>query len=274
MRLISFLPILILVSCAPKNNALLRGKNKPLTNDGWKLVWNDEFNYNGLPDSTKWNYNVGGNGWGNNELEYYTNADTNNAVVRGGKLFIKILKETKGKNNFTSARLVTKGKGDWLYGKIEVMAKLPEGRGMWPAIWMFPTDQEYGGWPKSGEIDIMENVGYNPDSIYTTIHTKSFNHVIGTQKSEGTFQNDSYAAFHLYGIEWDKEKINFFIDDKLVFSFKNTGNGFAEWPFDKRFFLIINTAVGGGWGGKKGVDESIFPANMEIDYVRVFQKLK
>jgi beta-glucanase (GH16 family) len=238
----------------------------------WKLAWSDEFNYKGLPDSSKWNYDTGGHGWGNNELQYYTNADTNNAIVKNGKLFISALKQNKEKNTYTSARLVTKGKGDWLYGRIEVNAKLPAGKGMWPAIWMLPTDWEYGGWPESGEIDIMENVGYNPDSVFCSVHTKSFNHIIGTQKTAGIEVKNNQLAFHTYAIEWDMEKIIFIMDDIPVLQFKNTGKGFAEWPFNKRFHLLLNVAVGGNWGGKYGVAEDIFPARMEVEYVRVFSR--
>jgi len=239
---------------------------------GWKLVWSDEFNTNGLPDTDKWGYDVGGNGWGNRELQYYTKADSNNAIVKNGKLTITARKENREQNTYTSARLVTKEKGDWAYGRVEVSAKLPVGRGVWPAIWMLPTEWKYGGWPASGEIDIMENVGYNPDTVFSSVHTKSFNHVAGTQKTKGLFLGDAGTNFHLYAVEWNKEQIDFFVDDRLFFSFKNTGKGFEEWPFDQKFHLLLNIAVGGNWGGLKGVDEQLDKAVMEVDYVRVFQK--
>lgn len=240
----------------------------------YKLVWSDEFNYTGLPDSTKWGYDAGGNGWGNKELEFYSKADTNNAVVRGGYLYITARKQQTGKNAYTSARLVTKGKGDWLYGRIEVRAKLPAGRGLWPAIWMLPTDWKYGGWPASGEIDIMENVGFMPDSVFGSIHTKSFNHVIHTQKTKGLFIKDPYSAFHTYAVEWDAQQVSFLIDGNVYSTFRNTGKGFAEWPFDQRFHLLLNIAVGGGWGGQKGVDDSVFPRSMIVDYVRIYRSSK
>jgi beta-glucanase (GH16 family) len=240
----------------------------------YKLVWSDEFSYTGLPDSSKWSYDVGGNGWGNNELEYYTKGDTANAVVRNGFLYLTARKQQRGKKDYTSARLVTKGKGDWLYGRIEIRAKLPAGRGLWPAIWMLPTDWKYGGWPASGEIDIMENVGFMPDSVFGSIHTKSFNHVIHTQKTKGLFLKDLATAFHTYSIEWDAKEIRFFIDGNSYTSFRNTGKGFAEWPFDQRFHLLLNIAVGGGWGGQKGVDDTVFPKSMVVDYVRVYQSAK
>jgi beta-glucanase (GH16 family) len=245
----------------------------------YKLIWSDEFSYTGLPDSTKWSYDVGGNGWGNNELEFYTKADTNNAVVRNGNLYITARKQqtttptatTRLARPYTSARLVTKMKGDWLYGRIEVRAILPIGRGLWPAIWMLPTDWKYGGWPASGEIDIMENVGFMPDSIFGSIHTKSFNHVIHTQKTKGLFFRDLGTAFHVYAVEWDARQIRFLVDGNIYMKFDNTGNGFAEWPFDQRFHLLLNVAVGGGWGGQKGIDEAVFPHSMIVDYVRVYK---
>ena len=266
MKSVSFLIIIFSITLG---KAFSQTSN---ASSAWKLVWADEFNYNGLPDSSKWSYDVGGKGWGNNELQYYTDADTNNVKVSNGNLKIIVKKTQKGNNAYTSARLVTKNKGDWTYGKIEVRAKLPAGRGLWPAIWMLPTDWNYGGWPKSGEIDIMENVGFKPDSIFCSIHTESFNHVIGTQKTKGIGIIDPYTSFHLYTIEWDQQKIKFLLDNSVVFTYSNSGNGYKEWPFDKRFHLLLNVAVGGNWGGQRGIDESIFPAKMLIDYVRVYQK--
>lgn len=240
----------------------------------WKLVWADEFDYAGLPDSTKWSYQIGGDGWGNNEKQYYTNADSLNASANNGVLSIVARKQAIGKNEYTSTRLVSKNKGDWKYGKVEVRARLPKGRGLWPAVWMLPTERVYGNWPACGEIDIMEHVGYNPDSAFSTVHTKSFNHMIGTQKSKAIKLENAYNAFHIYSIEWNADKIDFFLDGDLKFTFVNSGNGFAEWPFDKPFFLIMNLAVGGNWGGKHGIDETVFPAKLVIDYVRVFEKQK
>lgn len=236
-----------------------------------KLVWFDEFEYSGLPNSSKWGYDTGGHGWGNNELQFYTSARKENARVENGKLVIEARKENFKSANYTSARLITKNKGDWKYGRIDVKAKLPKGRGMWPAIWMLPTKWEYGGWPESGEIDIMENVGYMPDSVLGTVHTKAYNHSIGTQKSGGLNFKDLSSAFHVYSIEWYENKIDFLVDNKKYFTFNNDKTGSASWPFDKEFHLLLNIAVGGNWGGKFGVDDSIFPQKMEIDYVRVYQ---
>jgi beta-glucanase (GH16 family) len=240
-----------------------------------KLVWSDEFNKPGLPDSTKWGYDIGRGcpdncGWGNHELQYYTNR-AENARVENGRLIITARKETMQDANYTSTRLVSKNKGDWKYGRIEVKAKLPAGRGMWPAVWMLPTKWEYGGWPHSGEIDIMENVGYWPDSLIGTVHTGAFNGMKGTQKTKGVPVKDLSTAFHVYAIDWTADVIRISIDNKVYNVFKNEHKGSAEWPFDKEFHLLLNIAVGGDWGGKYGVDDSIFPQKMEIDYVRVYQ---
>ncbi len=238
-----------------------------------KLVWSDEFNYNGLPDSSKWSFDTQGNasGWGNNEKQFYTKARLKNAEVKDGFLNINAVKEDYQGFKYTSARLITKSKGDWLYGRIEVRAKLPEGRGMWPAIWMLPTDWKYGGWPASGEIDIMENVGYDPYVIVASAHTETYNHVIGTQKNNKITLADCYTNFHVYALEWEANEYRIYIDDTLYFTFKNEGTGFKVWPFDQRFHLLLNVAVGGNWGGQKGIDETIFPRSMVVDYVRVYQ---
>lgn len=240
-----------------------------------KLVWSDEFNTNGLPDSTKWGYDLGTGcpencGWGNNELEYYTKARSENARVVDGKLIIEVRKEKWESMQYTSARLVTKNKGDWKYGRIEAKAKIPRGVGTWSAIWMLPTDWKYGGWPASGEIDIMENVGFMPDSIIGTVHTQAYNGMMGTQKTKGHSVPDCDEKFHVYAIEWRPDKIDYYIDDTLYYTVLNEHKTFAEWPFDQRFHLILNIAVGGNWGGTKGVDDSIWPQKMELDYVRVY----
>lgn len=240
----------------------------------WELVWNDEFDYEGLPDSTKWSYDTEGNawGWGNNEAQCYTSEDKDNAWVSNGMLTITAIKEKAGDKNYTSARLITKGKGDWLYGRFEIRAKLPTGKGTWPAIWMLPTDSEYGGWPASGEIDIMENVGYDPDTIVGSAHTKSYNHSIGTHKNARIGCPDSYKVFHTYALEWDKEEYRLYVDDQHYFTFRNEHNTFKEWPFDKRFHLLLNLAIGGNWGGAQGIDDSLFPHKFVVDYVRVYKK--
>lgn len=244
--------------------------------EGYKLVWSDEFSYIGYPDTTRWSYDLGDGcpnvcNWGNNESQYYTNG-LKNARVENGHLVITALKEQVYKYGYSSARMVSKGMGDWKYGRIEARARLPYGRGIWPAIWMLPTERKYGGWPSSGEIDIMENVGFMPDSVFGSVHTKKFNHSIGTQKTRGVFIKNTHKDFHTYEIEWDPNKIDFLLDGKIYFTFRNTGSGPEEWPFDQAFHIILNIAVGGNWGGQKGIDENIFPQKMEVDYVRVYQK--
>ncbi|MCK6616910.1 MAG: glycoside hydrolase family 16 protein [Cyclobacteriaceae bacterium] len=240
------------------------------------LVWVDEFNYSGAPDSTKWNYDLGNGcpalcGWGNNELQYYTN-DKENVRVENGVLIIEAHSDSLYGMPYTSTRIISKHKGDWLYGRIEVRAKLPRGRGTWPAIWMLPTDWAYGGWPASGEIDIMEHVGFDPGVIHGTIHTESYNHHKKTQKEGIMTVADAQDSFHVYSIDWRADKIDFFVDDKLYHSVSRLSEDtFREWPFDKRFHLIMNLAVGGFWGGMKGIDDSIWPQRMEVDYVRVYE---
>ncbi|RAW01800.1 glycoside hydrolase family 16 protein [Pseudochryseolinea flava] len=239
-----------------------------------KLVWSDEFNTPGAPDSTKWNYDLGvGNpsGWGNNELQCYTN-DRKNAWIEKGHLIIEARKDQQQGKPYTSARLVTRKKGDWLYGKVEVRAKLPHGKGTWPAIWMLSTDWKYGGWPESGEIDIMEHVGYDMNVVHGTIHTLTYNHVKQTQKEGKVTMNSVDNEFHIYGLEWTKDKMDFLVDGKVYYTVtRGQQDTWKEWPFDQRFHLILNIAVGGNWGGREGVDESIWPQRMMVDYVRIYQ---
>ena len=236
------------------------------------LVWSDEFDYKGLPDENKWSYDTAGNSWkwGNNEAQYYTRARLKNSEVKDGNLYITAVKEDYKDSKFTSARLITKDKGDWKYGRFEIRAKLPSGRGMWPAIWMLPSGNSYGNWPSGGEIDIMENVGFDPTVILATAHTESYNHTKGTQKGNKITIADCYDTFHVYVLEWEATEYRAYVDDKLYFTFKNEGTGYKAWPFDKPFHLLLNVAVGGNWGGQKGIDESIFPRSMVIDYVRVY----
>jgi beta-glucanase (GH16 family) len=239
-------------------------------------VWQDEFSYTGLPDSTKWDYDLGGSGWGNNELEFYTKS-LKNARVGNGLLTIEAIKESIGGRDYSSARLVSRKKGDWLYGRIEVRAKLPTGRGTWPAIWMLATSQTYGNqyWPDNGEIDIMEHVGYDPTVVHGSIHTKAFNHGINTQKTSVITVPTALSAFHVYAIDWYPDRLKFLVDDVVYFEFEKQASwGWDKWPFDQKFHLLLNVAVGGNWGGVKGIDDSIFPQKMEVDYVRVYPLVK
>lgn len=240
---------------------------------GPQLVWSDEFHGSEI-DTDRWRVYAGDGcpglcGFGNNELQYYADRPEN-VKVEGGKLIITALRDSYKTRDYSSAKLLTQGIEDWKYGRIEVMAKLPSGRGTWPAIWMLPESNKYGNWPRSGEIDIMEHVGHTPGMVYGTVHTQSFNHMKRTEKNDSVLVADAAENFHLYAIEWREDKIDWFVDDQLYHTFKNTGKNTDDWPFDQPFHLILNLAVGGSWGGKKGVDDSIWPQSMEVDYVRVY----
>ena len=239
---------------------------------GWTLVWNDEFEGDGLPDSDKWVYDVGGHGWGNNELQTYYARNAETARVEDGVLIIRASLVGEGPSKeYKSARMKTAGKGDWVYGRVEVRADLPSGLGTWPAIWMLPSDNAYGGWPNSGEIDIMEHVGFDPNVVHGTVHTGAFNHSIGTHKGGQIQVSGATDGFNVYAIEWSEEKIDFFVNGERYFTFENTDGGPPEWPFDQRFHLVMNIAIGGNWGGQHGVDDIIFPQEMRVDYVRVYE---
>lgn len=237
-----------------------------------ELVWSEEFNYEGPPNSSIWNFDIKGNdwGWGNNELQWYTDSSEQNAFVNQGTLKIVAKKDSVGGKGYTSARLNTHHKVSFNYGRLEIRAKLPQGRGIWPAIWMLGNNIDTIGWPKCGEIDIMEYVGYEPDSIYATIHSESYNHLKNTEKMKSLFI-DNPQDFNIYAIEWSKDKIDFYCNDILYNTIINENMSENEWPFDKGFYLLLNVAVGGNWGGKYGVDPSIFPAIMEVDYVRLYK---
>tara|TARA_B100000965_G_scaffold313022_1_gene272903 strand:+ start:4163 stop:4999 length:837 start_codon:yes stop_codon:yes gene_type:complete len=277
--MMKLLPILILfITCQePKSS-----EKQPVVNEwdkeGWALVWNDEFDGPAL-NLEKWSFEIGGHGWGNNELQYYSDDDST-AFIQDGKLVIRadlVPQGTGSSDNlryFSSARLRTSGKGDWRYGRIEVKAKLALGQGIWPAIWMLPTDWMYGGWPESGEIDIMEHVGYDPGRVHGSIHTGSYNHKINTQRGGSKLLDKISSKFYVYAIEWYEDRIDFLIDDAKYFSFQNDGkNDFNTWPFNQRFHLLINIAVGGDWPGSP--DETTqFPTEMEVEYVRVYEKIQ
>ena len=246
----------------------------PAKQASWHLVWADEFDKNGLPDASKWNYDTIGNsyGWGNNEAQWYTVANPQNVEIKNGILNITALRENLNGKKYTSTRLTTKNKGDWKYGKIVVRAKMPKGNGTWPAIWMMPTDNVYGEWPKSGEIDIMEHVGSNPDIVLSTSHTEAFNHIIGNQETKNFDLPTATTQFHEFTLEWGENEWRSLVDRKPYFTYKNKGTGSAAWPYNQKFHLILNLAIGGGLGGTKGIDDRLFPHTFSIDYVRVYQR--
>ena len=238
---------------------------------GYKLVWSDEFNHTGLPDTTTWAYDVGGHGWGNQELQYYTKGRKENARVENGHLVIEARKERMEGNDYSSARLVTRGKATWQYGRIEVRAMLPDGLGTWPAIWMLGATDPLK-WPDDGEIDIMEHVGFDQGRIHGSVHCRKYFHSIGTQKTANLTSSTVSSAFHVYQVEWDRDSVRVGMDNQYYFRFANEHSGYEAWPFDNRMYLLLNLAVGGSWGGQKGVDGSIWPKRMLVDYVRVYQK--
>jgi beta-glucanase (GH16 family) len=273
----------LLISCSKE-------REKTIISNNYELVWADEFEYSGKPESSKWNFE---NGFiRNNEKQYYTNS-LKNARVEKGYLIIEARKEKianakynsndfKDKSwlqyiakidtaHYTSASLTTKDLAEWTYGKIEIKAKLPRGVGQWPAIWMLGANIEEVGWPKCGEIDIMEHVGFDKDSIFGTIHTQAYNHMIGTQRGKKIFIDNPYDSFHIYSIEWTPEKIDFLLDGIVYNHIVNEHKSTDEWPFDQPFHLKLNIAIGGGFGGQKGIDDSVFPQQMLVDYVRVYQ---
>ena len=240
----------------------------PSFSQEWVPVWSEEFNYSGLPDENKWSYEKGCANR-NNEAQYYASKRLENTKVENGFLTISARKEILNGCNYTSGNIHTRYKANWLYGKIEVRARLPKGKGMWPAIWMMSTDETYGTWPKSGEMDIMENVGFDPNKIFMTIHTEAYNHVIGTEKGSNILLADVYDTYHIYSIEWFADRVDFLIDGTKYYTFAKSGNTSAVWPFDKPFYVILNVAIGGDWGGAQGIDPLIFPQQMSVDYVRV-----
>lgn len=237
------------------------------------LVWSEEFATPGLPDPSRWDWDEGGSGMGNKEAQFYTRRHLANARVEGGQLVITARRQDTlscwyGPCKFTSARLVTRGIESWLYGKVEVRALLPKGKGVWPAIWMLPEKAVYGGWPASGEIDIMEHVGHEPGKIYGTVHTEAFNHVLGTQSGASRTVSDPTANWHVYGLEWGPDSLSISVDGQRIHRFANGGTP-EEWPFDQPFHLLLNFAVGGEWGGAQGIDSAAFPQEFRVDWVRV-----
>ncbi|CAN5624600.1 family 16 glycosylhydrolase [soil metagenome] len=226
------------------------------------LAWADEFNTDGAPDPSKWGYDLGAGGWGNAELEYYTSRPEN-AVVSGGVLKINAIKENYMGSSYTSARLISKDKYAFKYGKVEVRAKLPAGVGTWPAIWMLGSDISTVGWPACGEIDIMEHLGRDLNKIYGTLHYpgRSGGNADGSTK---TIANAT-TEFHKYGLEWTPAAIKISVDDEVFHIVTNS----AGTPFNHDFFFILNIAMGGNFGG--AVDASVTSATMEIDYIKVYR---
>jgi beta-glucanase (GH16 family) len=234
------------------------------------LVMQEEFDTDGTPDASLWTYEVGtgDNGWGNNELQYYTGR-TENVTVQNGKLLITARKESYQGASYTSARLITRDKFEQRYGRFEARIKLPFGQGIWPAFWMLGADIGSNPWPQAGEIDIMEYLGQNPTSVFGTLHGPGYSGAESIGKSY-TLKNDRFdTGFHVFGIEWSPEYVNFYVDD-VLYNQLTPADVPGEWVFDKPFFLLMNMAVGGELPGAPN-DETVFPQTMIVDYVRVYK---
>ena len=267
--------------------AHLQGPGEPAIDEtggipaGYRAVWADEFDTDGLPDAAKWSYDTDRNqlGWYNHELQYYARARPDNSRVAGGSLLITARKEDLstaglsdwGKQQYSSARLITRDKAQWAYGFIEIRAKLPCGRGSWPALWMVSAPPQQA-WPDDGEIDIMEYVGFDPGVVHGTVHTLAYNHTLRNASSAIAKVPDACTAFHEYQLTWTANQLKLGVDGRNYYQYSNDGSGNAEWPFDSPQYLILNIAVGGDWGGQRGVDDTIFPIQMVVDYVRVYQQ--
>jgi len=236
---------------------------------GWTLAFSDDFDKAGAPDPAKWGYELGY--IRNREAQYYTSRPEN-ARVEDGSLVIEARKEPHQGFGYTSASLNTLGRFEFLYGRVEVRAKLPAGKGAWPAVWMLGVNRTQVGWPACGEIDIMENVGFDPLRIHGSVHTTAYNHNIGTHKTGITTVEDPAAAFHVYAMEWHADRIEVSVDGQTYFRFASEGTGTAAWPFDRPQYLLLNLAIGGSWGGQQGIDDSRFPMKYLIDYVRIYRK--
>jgi len=244
------------------------GYDAPSSYPGYSLVWSDEFNGNSL-DPSVWNFETGNNGWGNNELENYTSR-ANNATLQNGKLVIHALKENYGGSSYTSARLTTQGKKEFTYGRIDIRAILPQGKGIWPALWMLGSNINTAGWPACGETDIMELLGQEPTKVYGTLHygtladhgQRGGNFVLNT----GKFSDQ----FHVFTLEWQQDQVKLFVDTTLYLTVNKTDVIPYTYPFNAPFFFIFNVAVGGDWPGSPD-GTTYFPQWMIVDYVRVYQ---
>lgn len=264
-------------------------RDKHVPEETWELIWSDEFDNDGPPDPTKWNIEEWQRGYVNDEDQAYTARDKN-LRIEDGNLIIEAFKEDYQDASYTSGRIQSSGKADFLYGRFEIRAKLPGGQGTWPAIWMLPSNpftyattctndkdwqsnDDCDAWPNSGEMDIMEHVGFQRNHIHGTVHTKANYWRMWEQRKGRILINDAADAYHVYALVWTPERIDTFVDDSLYFTYINENKGWQEWPFDQPFHLILNIAVGGAWGRAGGpIDDSIFPQRMLVDYARVYRR--
>ncbi|MFA6677080.1 MAG: family 16 glycosylhydrolase [Bacteroidales bacterium] len=236
--------------------------------EGYELVWNDEFDSNTEPNTEDWYYETGDNGWGNNEIQNYVAGSVGGEQLASIEDGILTITCKKVDDEVCSIRMNTTK--SWKYAYVEARLKLPSGKGTWPAFWMMPKN--FTSWPGDGEIDIMEEVGYNPNYVSSTIHCDAYNGADGTQKTTQKYLSTAQSDYHIYALEWTADYIKTYVDGELLFTYMNDGSGEAKWPFDAAFYVKLNLAWGGNWGGAQGVDESSLPASYMIDYVRVFQK--
>lgn len=235
----------------------------------WRLAWADEFDRDGLPDPSRWTYEVGV--VRNREAQYYTRARPENARVEGGRLVIEARREAWEGRDWTSASLITLGRMHVRHGRILIRAKLPSGRGTWPALWTMGVHEPMRPWPLRGEIDIMEMVGFDPDVIHTTVHTEAYNHRRGNQRSAKFRLPGASEKFHDYAVNVRPDRVEFEVDGQIRFVYpKEPGAGTESWPFDAPQYLLMNIAIGGTWGGHKGIDDQLRSARMEVDFVRVY----
>ena len=245
-----------------------------MAQNDWKLVWSDEFNgpADSAPDPSKWTYDLGASGWGNRELENYTNSRENSFMDGSGNLIIQALKSDSA---YTSARLKTQGHYDVTYGKVEARIKIPYGQGIWPAFWMLGDSSKARGWPAVGEIDIMENIGKEPGIVHGTLHGPGYSGGNGIGKPYSLPAGKRFADdFHVYSVEWEPDSIEFFVDGRSYHKLTPAGipTGTA-WAYDHPFYIILNLAVGGQWPGNPD-STTEFPQRMLLDYVRVSQRTK
>jgi beta-glucanase (GH16 family) len=246
-----------------------KSEKVPFDPSRWTLAWSDEFDRPGAPDPTVWTPEVGY--LRNRETQYYTRNRPENARVENGLLVIEARRDNWEGKPITSASLTTKTKRPFLYGRIAVRAKVPTGRGTWPAIWTLGENVGQAGWPACGEIDILEHVGYEPNKVHANIHCTTYNHRKQTGKGRSIDVGTPWTEFHEYAIEWYEDRLEFYFDDTRYFIFRKESDDPAAWPFATPQYLILNLAIGGGWGGRKGVDDKLFPHRFEIDYVRYYR---
>ncbi|MEE9349149.1 MAG: glycoside hydrolase family 16 protein [Flavobacteriaceae bacterium] len=270
-KLILILVLISLLSC--NKDELEPTTNPPLVFE-YQLIWEDEFNGSDI-NRDDWTFEIWNAGHVNNEWQKYVESD-DNYKVENGKLHITVTKTDPlgGFGNYNSTRLISKNKQEFKYGRIEFKAKMPSGRGTWPALWMLGSNIDEVSWPKCGEIDVLEYVGYQENKIHNNIHTQD--DYGATANGEAINLSTAEENFHIYGITWTSSKIEFYLDDptNITNTYKPSNRTEDNWPFSQDFFIIMNFAVGGIWGGLQGVDETIWPQTMEVDYVKVYQLMQ